>query len=110
MAINSIGNNANLNSNSTNVQRNSGENARLETPARAETVQQGRANTTTGPTSEVTLSPQASRLSQIENSIAATSEVNQERVDQIRAAIDDGSFNVDAESIANRLLEQDGLF
>ncbi len=110
MAINSIGNNANLNSNSNNVQRNSSENARLETNSRAETVQQGRANTTTGPTSDVTLSPQANRLSQIENSIAATSDVNQERVDQIRAAINEGSFNIDAESIANRLLEQDDLF
>ncbi len=57
----------------------------------------------------VSLSQEAKTLTRLEASINATPDVDSDRVAAIKQAIADGSFSIDAESIANRMLEQEDL-
>lgn len=59
---------------------------------------------------EVSLSSQAQRLSQLESSIQAAPATNEQRVAEIKLAIANGTFEINAERIASRMLEQDRLF
>ena len=59
---------------------------------------------------EVSLSSQAQTLSRLESSIQSVSDVDSDRVAEIKKAIADGSFKIDADSIADRMLTQDELF
>lgn len=59
----------------------------------------------------VALSTQAKLLSRLAASLDAQSEtVNQEHVDAIKKAIEQGRFEVNAQRIAERMLDQDSLF
>ncbi|WP_317931622.1 flagellar biosynthesis anti-sigma factor FlgM [Halioxenophilus sp. WMMB6] len=58
----------------------------------------------------VSISQEASRLANLEAEINASPDVNQERVEEIKRAIADGSYRVDAEQIAGKLLDQDDFF
>jgi len=59
---------------------------------------------------EVSLSSQAQTLNRLESNIQATDDVDSERVAAIQKAIADGSFEINAERIAEKLLSQDELF
>jgi len=53
----------------------------------------------------VSLSAQGQNLAKLEAAIAQSPEVNESKVAQIKAAIDDGSYKVDADSIADKMLK-----
>ncbi len=59
---------------------------------------------------EVSLSSQAQTLNRLESSIQSVSDVDSDRVADIKKAIADGSFEINAQSIAERMLAQDELF
>ncbi len=56
-------------------------------------------------TDEVTITRAATELLQLEDQLAALPDADLERVDAIRKAIGDGSYQVDAEQIVNNLLQ-----
>lgn len=58
---------------------------------------------------EVSLSSQAQLLSKLESRIQSTPDVNNERVAQIKLALANGTYEINAERIASRMLEQDRL-
>ena len=53
----------------------------------------------------VTLTDTAKMLKALEEKLAAVPEVDTERVDQLREAINSGQYKVDAESTAEKLLD-----
>lgn len=57
----------------------------------------------------VTVTPQAERLQQLEQTLADTPAVDEQRVAEIRQALANGQYKVDADRIAEKLLalEQD---
>ncbi len=106
MAINNVNPNATA---GANIQRQ----ATPETQSRlaSNTLPQGDHEPVGGANSNsVSISSEASRLNQAEARLSSVNEVNQERVESIRASVNEGSFQVNAESIAENLLEQDNFF
>ncbi len=59
---------------------------------------------------EVSLSSQAQTLNRLESNIQSASEFDSDRVADIKKAIADGTFEINAEKIADRMLAQDELF
>ncbi|MCH8497178.1 MAG: flagellar biosynthesis anti-sigma factor FlgM [Marinobacter sp.] len=55
----------------------------------------------------VSLSDQAKELKKMEEKLAQYPEIDDQRVEQIRAALADGSYKVDAEKLAQKMLEMD---
>ncbi|WP_166251323.1 flagellar biosynthesis anti-sigma factor FlgM [Marinobacter salicampi] len=55
----------------------------------------------------VSLSAQAKDLKQIEQQLASYPEVDDARVEEIKAALADGSYKVDAEKLAQKMLDMD---
>ena len=64
---------------------------------------------TTSQESSVSLSSLGQTIAKIESELATSSEVDQEKVAQIKAAITSGQYSVDAASIADKIIAQDGL-
>lgn len=62
------------------------------------------------PEGKVSISPEANRLHQLEAKIHSAEDVDSQRVAEIQRAISEGSYQVDAESVAGKLLDQDDLF
>lgn len=58
---------------------------------------------------EVVLSKEAQSMGRLEDKISSLPEVNSERVAEIRQAISDGRFQINAERIAENMLNQDDL-
>lgn len=104
MAINNVNPNANA---GVNIQRQTTPetNSRLA----SNTVPQGD-HEPVGGANSVSISSEASRLNQAEARLSSVNEVNQERVESIRASINEGSFEINAQSVAENLLEQDNFF
>ncbi len=65
---------------------------------------QSEANNATARTDQVSFSSQAQGLKQLEEGLKSMPEVNQERVARIKAALADGSYQVDNEKLAGKLL------
>ncbi len=64
----------------------------------------------TGPsntTDSVSLTDTAARLQKLENTISALPVVDAQRVEDIRSAIANGEYQIDAESIADKMLSFD---
>ncbi len=59
------------------------------------------------PSSSVSLTSAASQLQAAEKSIAAAPVVDQSKVDAVKKTINEGSYNVDAERIASKLIDFD---
>ncbi|WP_111496345.1 MULTISPECIES: flagellar biosynthesis anti-sigma factor FlgM [Marinobacter] len=55
----------------------------------------------------VSLSSQARDLKKLEEQMNSYPEVDDERVEQIKAALADGSYKVDAEKLAQKMLDMD---
>ncbi len=53
----------------------------------------------------VILTEAASRLQDLQKIVTAAPEVDMQRVDQLRGAIADGSFQIDSNSVAQKLLQ-----
>ena len=59
--------------------------------------------------SEVSISTEAQSMNRLAAAIDQTSDFNAERVESLRAAIADGSYEINAERIANGILNSDEL-
>lgn len=57
----------------------------------------------------VALSPEAQNLGRLQEKIDATPEVDSERVAQIRQAISEGRFEINADRLAAAMLDQEDL-
>jgi negative regulator of flagellin synthesis FlgM len=55
----------------------------------------------------VSLSSQAKNLKQLEQTLDSYPEVDDNRIEQIKAALADGSYKVDAEKLAQKMLDMD---
>lgn len=55
----------------------------------------------------VNLSNQAKNLKQLEQKLGDYPEMDDNRIEQIRAALADGSYKIDAEKLAQKMLEMD---
>lgn len=55
----------------------------------------------------VNLSSQAKNLSQLEQRLGDYPEMDDDRIAQIRSALEDGSYKVDAEKLAQKMLDMD---
>jgi len=80
--------------------------AYVPTPAQDNRAPAARAKTEAQSSAEsVQISPMASLMRKAESTISGTPEVNMQRVDEIRQAISEGRFKVDASRIADGLLD-----
>lgn len=70
----------------------------------AQALNQTNQGTTTSQTDEVEITPTAQLLANVEQQLAATPEVNQSRVDSIRQALSNGSYQVDSSRVADGVL------
>ena len=98
MLINNNGINSNNLGNSSKLQTNADTNPKANTAV---------SNTTEG--DSVNLSQAGSTLSRLETAVASASDVDTQKVDAIRKAIDEGSYTIDANAIAQKLLADDSL-
>ena len=57
----------------------------------------------------VSLSSEAQSLARLEAKINAASDSNSDRIAAIKQAIEDGTYEINAERIANQMLDQDDL-
>lgn len=57
----------------------------------------------------VQLSNEAQRLQRLEENIAQAPEVNEDKVAQIKAALADGSYSVNADRLADKILSSEGF-
>ncbi|MDY0073548.1 MAG: flagellar biosynthesis anti-sigma factor FlgM [Thauera sp.] len=71
--------------------------------SRAPAAPAGKDSAVTG-AAEVSLSPLAALMGKAESALANTSEINQQRVDEIRQAISDGQFKINPGRIADGLI------
>ena len=55
----------------------------------------------------VNLSSQAKDLKQLEQQLGEYPEMDDERIEQIRTALEDGSYKIDAEKLAQKRLDMD---
>ncbi len=55
----------------------------------------------------VKLSSQAKELKQLEQRLNSYPEMDDDRIEQIKAALADGSYKIDAEKLAQKMLEMD---
>lgn len=98
--------NTNINSSDGRVKSHSEARALDNKLAAKETGSQ----TTDSPNTDVSLSSQAQSLSKLESQINRSPEVNAERVAELKKAIADGSYQINPQRIAQRMLDQDELF
>lgn len=73
-------------------------------------AQKGAAGTPSPVSDSVSLTDTAARLRSLEASLAELPEVDSERVAAIQQAIEDGSYQINAESIADKLLNFEASF
>lgn len=106
------GNNVNSGSNATGKTRQS--------TVRESTVRESQARPGSAPakntspaaaesSDNVSLSAAAQSLSRLEAAVASASEVNAERVAEIKTALEKGQYRVDAYALAGKMLSQDEL-
>ncbi len=92
-----------LNNLNTQQSQRSGQKSAPDRPASPQ-ADQGQA-----PRDSVQLSDQAQGLKRLEDNIAKAPEVNEERVAQLKAAIADGSYTVNADRLADKILSSEGF-
>ena len=95
MLINNNGINSNNLGNSNKLQENTGAKA-----SNATSSVEG---------DNVNLSQAGHSLSRLETAVANANDVDTQKVDAIRKAIDEGSYTIDANAIAQKLLADDSL-
>ena len=77
----------------------------VDAPRKSESGAQGKR--ADAPQDAVELTDTATNLKRIEAQLAGTPEVDQSRVDELRQQVDDGSYEVDHEQIAQKMLRLD---
>jgi len=100
------------------IDTNTGLNAGNSASARSKSTEAGspkappeNASTSSDNAASVVLSNQAQEMSRLEASIAESDVPdNSARIAEIKQAISDGTYTIDAQSIAGNMLDQDKLF
>jgi negative regulator of flagellin synthesis FlgM len=69
--------------------------------------EQARTQATNARGENVNLSSQAKDLKQLEQKLGEFPEMDDDRIEQIRNALADGSYRIDAEKLAQKMLEMD---
>ena len=96
-----------LNSNKANTNKaNSGQSVAAPKPGTAE---EAAASAKSG-ADTVQISARGQMLNRLQNQVGKDAPINREKVESLKAAIADGSYKVDAQAIAKRMLESDQLF
>lgn len=96
-----------LNSNQANT--NKARSGQKVSDSNADAKKSDQANTNqSGET--VKISAEAQALNRVSQQLEIDSPVNQEKVEALRAALADGSYKVDAQSVAGKMLESDSQF
>ena len=75
--------------------------------ARTERSESERGSASSQAGDQLSLTTSAQLLKELSEAVAASPEVDQSRIDAIRAAIADGSYDIDAGRIADKLLNLD---
>lgn len=99
--LNGIGN-GQLNNQKTNADRSQA----AQKPAQP-AAEQARPQSPAARGENVSLSKQAEELKQLGQKLESYPEVDDSRVEEIRAALADGSYKVDAEKLAQKMLDMD---
>jgi len=73
----------------------------------AATGEQNKAQAPAARGENVNLSSQAKNLNQLEQKLGEYPEMDDERIAEIRSALEDGSYKVDAEKLAQKMLDMD---
>ncbi len=96
-----------LNSNQVNTNK-----ARSGQKVAADNAEAKQSNTKAETSSQETvkISPEAQALNRVSQQMETDAPVDSDKVEALRAALADGSYKVDAKSIANKMLESDSLF
>lgn len=82
----------------------SGTGAGVENPRNHDRTEGGQPAGTTGHSDQVSLTSQARQLREIGSQLADQPVVDPQRVEAVRSAIDDGTFKVNAQSIADKMI------
>lgn len=86
--------------------------ARMHAPADESQVKQQPANTETGKSSTadtVSISDNAAQLGKLGNAVDTTPVVDMQRVEQVKQAISDGTYEVDATKVADKLMQFESI-
>ncbi|PFG08432.1 MULTISPECIES: flagellar biosynthesis anti-sigma factor FlgM [unclassified Marinobacter] len=75
--------------------------------AKTATAEKAAAQSTQARGENVNLSTQARDLKQLEQKLGDFPEMDDERISQIRSALEDGSYKVDAQQLAQKMLDMD---
>ncbi|EKE82065.1 flagellar biosynthesis anti-sigma factor FlgM [Idiomarina xiamenensis] len=78
--------------------------------ARSENTAQAQASNPAPAKDAVSITPQAQQLNQLQRKAANSSGVDQEKVNSIKAAIENGSYKVDVERLAAKLAQFESDF
>lgn len=93
-----------LNPNRSDGQKRQVSNKNTETSTNATQGKQNSEQNVNAPKVSVSLSSSAQNLAKIEAELKALPEVNQSRVDEIKARIDRGEYKPDSENLAQKML------
>lgn len=77
---------------------------RSDKEVRGDTTNEAGTNTKAAPSDSVQLTDTASRLAELQAKVTEMEGVDFERVQEIREQIADGTYNIDADRVANALL------
>ncbi len=77
---------------------------------RKETAETTPSVTTSGPNTESDKVSLSDTLTQVEKKLADVPTVNQAKVESIKAAIDNGSYQVDSQELARKMIDFEGDF
>jgi len=90
------------NINSNRAQLSSNQSSSIKSRNEAKQNNQSESSSSTG--DRVTLTDTASRLKDLEQQLSSSSSVDSARVAAVQSAISNGDYNVDADSIADKML------
>lgn len=96
------------NLNSTNAAASGSAKSRLATTQKT-AVPPSESDSSSAPDS-VSLSQKGQTLAKLASELSGDAEINHDKIAQVRAALANGSYQVDAQAIADSMLEQDGSF
>lgn len=85
-----------------NLRRNGDKPVKLDTPV---TTDKDTSTPTAGSSDSVSLSSAAKNLAQLESELKGLPEVDMQRVEAIRSMLADGSYQIDLEKLAQKMLD-----
>ena len=96
--------------NNVNLQGSNSARARQTAPGKSTPEAKPQQESKSNNSDSVSLSSQGQAIAKIEANLVKSSEVDEAKVAEIKAAITSGRYNIDSNSIAQKMLDQDGLF